>query len=230
MRDKMDRNGLIVPPEFDNISKYLESGTMTQITDNLKKVSDKIEGDTEGIIIRKLIVWLNTNTKRLNNPKDERKFKRTAEEIMLSGERTGWCDSATLYTALARSKGIPTMQIITFSKKWAEGLSKGESKAATKGHFFAASYIKDVHENSSWVIIDPDQNVQDIGRVRITQLDTNNRNIFNDYYAFAYVKDYRDVAIDGIKINSKNNMAIIQEKAYRKCSREIFMNNDEYER
>ena len=47
MRDKMDRNGLIVPPEFDNISKYLESGTMTQITDNLKKVSDKIEGDTE---------------------------------------------------------------------------------------------------------------------------------------------------------------------------------------
>jgi hypothetical protein len=76
---------------------------------------------------------MHKRTERLKDKYDSRKFKRTATEILESGKRTGCCDSCTLFCALARSKGIPTIQIIALNKN---------DKAKT-GHFFAGCYLKD---------------------------------------------------------------------------------------
>ena len=120
----MNEKGLIDKPEFNNLSKYLSSGKRTEITGDIQKVADGIQGDTEGIILRKILLWINQNTSRINNGRDERKFKRSADEILKSGERTGCTDSSTLFVAIARAKGIPTMQIITFDKSWGEMIEK----------------------------------------------------------------------------------------------------------
>lgn len=225
----MDKNGLLVEPEFDNINKYLQSGDMTVITNNIKSIADKINGNTQGIILRKIILWIQQNTIRLNSPQDDRKFKRPASEILLSGKRTGCCDSATLFTALAREKKIPTMQIITFSRRWGEQYEKRTVKG-TEGHFFVASYITDINGNSNWVILNPDKYISDLREVKIEHLNKEDRNISNNYYAFAYVNDYRDVNLQGIKIDSIQNMRRIQEEAYRKCNKEDFKSREDYER
>ena len=157
----MDKNGLMVEPEFENTSKYLRAGEMTSVTDSIKKIAEKIDGNTEGMILRKIVLWIHQNTVRLKSPKDERKFKRTASEILLSGERTGCCDTATLFTAIARAKEIPTMQIITFNKTWGKDFEKGVSKG-TIGHYFVASYIKDIKAKANWTLLDPDRYVADL--------------------------------------------------------------------
>lgn len=225
----MEKKGLLVVPNFEEKEKYLQSGKMTEITEYIRKVADSIEGETDGIILRKIILWIHKNTKRLCSPKDERKFKRTASEILLSKERTGCCDTATLFTAIARCKGIPTMQIITFSKAWGEEFERGIAKE-TKGHYFTASYIKDQKDKSDWVLLDPDRYALDIRDVRMIHLKTENRNIGNDYYAFAYVNDYRDVKVEDIIIDSISSMGRIQEKAYRECNKKDFTRREDYER
>ncbi len=47
------------------------------------------------------------------------------------------------------------------------------------------------------------------------------RNI-EGYYAFAYVNDFRDININGRKIDSIENMKIIQEEAYKECDKKDF--------
>ena len=212
----MKKEGLLIEPEFDNINKYLESGTRTQITDVLKKLSEQIHGNTDGMLVRNILVWIHENTIRLHDGSDPRKFKRTASEILLSGERTGCCDSSTLFAALARSKGIPTMQIITLSKKWGTAIDNG-IKLPTSGHYFVASYLTDVVGNSKWILIDSDRTVRDTREVNFVGLDLQNRNI-GDLYAFAYVKDY----YDDLHIDSIKSINDIQLKAYRMCDRSDF--------
>lgn len=225
----MDKNGLIVEPEFHNINKYLQEGEMTRVTDSIKRISEKIDGNTEGMLLRNIVLWIHQNTVRLNSPKDERKFKRTASEILLSRERTGCCDTATLFTALARAKDIPTMQIITFSKTWGKDFEKGNSQG-TEGHFFVASNIKDIKGEANWILLDPDRYVSDSREVRLEHLNTEDRNIGNNYYAFAYVNDYRDIEIDGLRIDSISDMGEIQQGAYKECNKKDFTKREEYER
>ena len=73
----MIKEGLLVEPEFNNISKYLQSGERTKVTDEIKEVSEKIKGQTGGVLIRNILVWMHQNTSRLQNSRDSRKFKRT---------------------------------------------------------------------------------------------------------------------------------------------------------
>lgn len=225
----MDKQGLLVEPNFTDVNLYLESGEMTKITDNIKAIADQINCETDGMTLRKIIYWIHSNTVRLNSPKDKRKFKRTADEILLSGERTGCCDTATLFTAITRAKGIPTMEIITLSKLWGEKFDRGVEEG-TEGHFFAASYVKDVNNKLSWVLIDPDKRVSDLREVRIEHLKNDNRNIGNIYYAFAYVRDFRDVMINRLKIDSIQNMGEIQKMAYIACNKKDFYSKIDYER
>ena len=90
------------------------------------------------------------------------------------------------------------MQIITLSKKWGEKVDKGISQG-TEGHFFVASYLKDLRGKYSWVLIDTDREVRDIRDVRLETLNLEDRNM-GDLYAFAYVSDYYDnLKIDSIK-------------------------------
>lgn len=224
----MIKDGLLIEPEFYNISKYLQSGGRTKITDEIKKVSEKISGQNDGMLIRNLLLWMHQNTLRLKNGSDTRKFKRTANEILESGERTGCCDSSTLFTALARSKNIPTIQIITLNKDWGKSIDRGE-KIGTQGHYFVACYLRDNNGKYDWILIDSDRYVQDIRDVRLSRLNKENRNIDENYYAFAYVRDYSDVVCNGLKIDSIENMAKIQIAAYRQCNIKDFSYEAEIE-
>jgi len=223
------KEGLLIVPEFNNINKYLQSGDRTQITDEIKKVSQSISGHTDGMLVRNLLVWMHKNTIRLRNENDSRKFKRTAKEILKSRERTGCCDSSTLFTALARSKGIPTMQIITLSKEWGISIDRGE-KIGTSGHYFTACYLRDITGKADWVLIDSDRMVTDVRDVIFGRLDRENRNIGRNFYAFAYVRDYSDISFQGLKIDSIEDMAKIQKGAYKMCNKNDLVHEIEQER
>ena len=225
----MKKEGLLVPPDFSDTSKYLTSGNRTAITYDIRKISQTITGETSGMVLRNLLVWMHTNTIRSNNFKHQQKFKRTANEILQSSERTGCCDSSTLFTALARSKNIPTMQVITFDKKWANDINKG-IKCPISGHYFTACYITDLNNNSHWVLVDSDKPVKAVQDVKFSKLDLNNRNIQKNFYAFAYVRDYSDIDYNGLKINSINDMAKIQLVAYKNCDKNDLVLNEDLER
>ena len=217
----MNKSGLLEEPEFDDLQKYLSSGIRTEITENIRKVADQISGNTDGFIVRNILLWINQNTKRLHDGKDKRKFKRSADEILLSGERTGCCDSSTLFTAIARAKGIPTMQILTFDKEWGKAIDRGEH-IGTEGHFYVGCFLKDVNGNGNWALIDSDTPMSDIRDLDIRRLNKDNRNISKRRYAFAYTRDYTDIDIDGLKIDSISSMAKVQRLAYDMCGKDDF--------
>ncbi len=225
----MNTKGLLAEPDFTNLEKYLESGDRTEITDEIKKISKSIDGPSDGMLVKNILVWINQNTIRLNSGNDPRKFKRTATEILESRERTGCCDSSTLFSALARSKGIPTMQIITFCVDWAKNLIAGK-KVETSGHFFISCYLKDAYGKSDWVLIDSDQPTQSIKDIRLQILNRNNRNIRNNYYAFAYVNDYSNISFNELKIDSIANMGRIQLYALQNSDKNDFLHCREEER
>lgn len=222
----MKKEGLLTIPDFSNVEKYLQAGKRTEITDRIRAVADLINGQTDGILIRNILLWINQNTERLQNGRDTRKFKRTADEILQSGERTGCCDSSTLFTVLARCKGIPTMQIITVNKEAGKKIER-EGGVITSGHYFTACYLADINGNSNWVLIDSDQPVQDIRDVRFDKLDLNNRNIRRGFYALAYVNDYSNVEYKGMRIDSIDNMNRIQTEAYKNCDKSDFSSREE---
>lgn len=217
----MIRDGLLKEPELENINKYLKSGTRTEITDIIRSAGKRLKDRTDGLTVKRILVWMNKLTSRLHNGSDDRKFKRNATEILQSRERTGCCDSCTLFTALARSAGIPTMQILTLSKNWGKEIDKGK-KIGTYGHFFAGVYLQDIYGKFSWVLVDPDRYVKDTRDVRFRHLKTENRNM-RDLYTFAYVSDY----FDDLHIDSIRKMSEVQLDAYQKCNKRDF--EDEHE-
>ena len=221
----MNEKGLLAFPEFDTVTKYLKSGERTEVTEYIREAVEQVQGDTDGLLVRNLLVWMNQNTERIHNSKDRRKFTRTAEEILLSGERTGCCDSSTLFTALARSKNIPAMQIITLGKDWVKKLDRRE-ETKTESHYFTACYIRNVADDGEWVLIDSDKPVLDARDVNLTKLKLEDRNLDRKFYAFAYARDYSDIEVDGTKIDSIENMRKILYKAYVECDREDFKSKE----
>lgn len=221
----MNKLGLLEEPEFDNISKYLSSGKRTEITENIRSIVNKITGNTDGLVVRNILLWINQNTKRIHSGRDPRKFKRSADEILKSGERTGCCDSSTLFTAIARAKGIPTMQILTLDKEWGKAMDRGEN-IGTEGHFYVGCFLKDVNGNGNWALIDSDTPMKDLRDLDIRRLNKDNRNISKRRYAFAYTRDYSDIDVEGLKIDSINSMARVQRIAYKMCDREDFKESE----
>lgn len=217
----MNEKGLLVRPKFDTPSEYLRQGKMTEFDMEILELASKIkskENDKNTII--ELINLMNKETKRLKDTRDQRKFKRTASEILASGERTGCCDSATLFTAMARSQGIPTMQIITMQEKAAlEALEKGS--AVSWGHFWVGCYAKNNAGENEWMLFDSDSE-----HPHRMKWDLEDRNI-RDFYAFAYVNDYRDVELVRddklgiLKIDSIDSMNRIQTEVAKKCYKDF---------
>lgn len=213
----MIKEGLLVEPNIDNTDYYLDSGTRTPIpisefsSDEINTLKKNL---TDGQIVRKIIYWMQQKTERLTNGSDKRKFKRSSKEILESGERTGCCDSCTLFTSLAREFGIPTMQIITLRKDWGKNTDEG-LEPETAGHYFAAVYLKDNKGKDSWYLIDPDRNVSAPDKVEFRPLSISDRHIGKEYYSFAYVKDY----YDDLGIDSIAKMADIQLSAYKICDK-----------
>ena len=194
-------------PEFNNLKKYLESGKMTNHLElNIQKIAQKISGETTEEIVRNIVIYMNKNIlmNRLNE--DIKKFKRTASQIVEDGYRNGCSDSSTLFTAIARAKGIPTMQIVSFDKE-----------KVKDGHFFAGVFSK---EDNSWYLIDPDKDsAKSVSDVEYEKLDLENRNLLRGRYAYAYVNDFREIELNNMKIDSKENIAKIQRDVYKLCDK-----------
>ena len=209
----MEKLGLYAEPKYNDVEYYLGEGQLTKQTEFIKYVASKIEGETDAEKIKNLILWMNKKIVRKYGQKDPKKFNKTAEEILESKERTGCSDSAVLFSTLARAMGIPTMQVVTFDKDWADDIIKDKTPNSTRGHFFVASYIKDIYGVENWVIIDSDKPVNKKEEIKLRILDKDNRNITNNNYAFAYARDFRDFEVDGKKIDSVQNMKYIQTKS-----------------
>ena len=92
-------------------SYYLNSGEKTKIGQNVKKLSEQVNGEHTSDIINSIMYVMIKNVdfdiNSENNCCDSKKFKRTAEEIIADGYRNGCCDSSTLFVTLCRAKGIP---------------------------------------------------------------------------------------------------------------------------
>ena len=219
----MNEEGLLVSPKFDTPSEYLRQGKMTEFDMDILRLASRVKskGNDENTIIE-LINLMNKETKRLDKAfRDQRKFKRTASEILASGQRTGCCDSATLFTAMARSQGIPTMQIITVRKEDALKSLKDGSTVCS-GHFWVGCYAKNEAGENEWMLFNSDSN-----QPRRMEWDLEDRNI-RDCYAFAYVNDYRDVELVRddklgiLKIDSIDSMNQIQTEVARRCDTSLF--------
>lgn len=218
----MNEKGLLVSPKFDTPSEYLRQGKMTEFDMDILRLASRVKskGNDKNTIIE-LINLMNQETKRLKDTRDKRKFKRTASEILASGERTGCCDSATLFTAMARSQGIPTMQIITLRKEDALRSLKDGSTVCS-GHFWVGCYAKNNAGENEWMLFNSDSN-----QPRRMEWDLEDRNI-RDCYAFAYVNDYRDVELVRddklgiLKIDSIDSMNQIQTEVARRCDTSLF--------
>lgn len=209
----MKNEGLIKEPEFDNKSKYLQFGNRTDCSKEIIEIAQSINEPTDGLTVRKILLWINQNTVRIHDEKDERKFKRSSTEILESRERTGCCDSSTLFTSIARCKGIPTMQIVTINKD-----------TGRDGHFYVASYLKDTEKIGRWILIDTDVPIKDIRDVRLGALDLDDRNISKRRYAYAYTEDYSNIELDGIRIDSIQNMNKLQNSVWGLLDKEDFIN------
>ena len=209
----MKNEGLIKEPEFDNKSKYLQFGNRTDCSKEIIEIAQSINEPTDGLTVRKILLWISQNTVRIHDEKDERKFKRSSTEILESGERTGCCDSSTLFTSIARCKGIPTMQIVTINKD-----------TGRDGHFYVASYLKGTEKIGRWILIDTDVPIKDIRDVRLGTLDLDDRNISKRRYAYAYTEDYSNIELDGIRIDSIQNMNKLQNIVWGLLDKEDFIN------
>ena len=55
----MNKKGLLVEPDFFNVKRYLQSGSKTEISDYLYSISQNISGNTTGLLVRNLLVWMN---------------------------------------------------------------------------------------------------------------------------------------------------------------------------
>ena len=209
----MKNEGLIKEPEFDNKSKYLQFGNRTDCSKEIIEIAQSINEPTDGLTVRKILLWINQNTVRIHDEKDERKFKRSSTEILESGERTGCCDSSTLFTSIARCKGMPTMQIVTINKD-----------TGRDGHFYVASYLKGTEKIGRWILIDTDVPIKDIRDVRLGTLDLDDRNISKRRYAYAYTEDYSNIELDGIRIDSIQNMNKLQNIVWGLLDKEDFIN------
>ena len=62
----MIKDGLLFTPNFEDIDRYLDGGTRTEI---INKEIKKPKGLTDGLIVRNILGWMHKHTKRINNPK-----------------------------------------------------------------------------------------------------------------------------------------------------------------
>jgi hypothetical protein len=133
--------------------EFLKQGLQTKIEENIKNIEKQIPG--EGLdYIANALDWVLSNLKREQSRKVKDKVfrKRTASEIVEDGYVTGCTDTALVFIALVRAKGIPTKYVEAVNKKWLE--DKDKEGKGIRGHVFAECFV-----SGKWYQIDPARGV-----------------------------------------------------------------------
>ncbi len=126
------------------IEKYKISGSQTEITPEIQKIVDEIQGTT----LEKVEKILNMGPTLVTLRDFDREVfrKRDADKILQDGYVTGCIDSAIIFLAFARGCGIPAVYVEVITKEWLERGGKSYS-----GHAYARIY----DETKGWILIDP---------------------------------------------------------------------------
>ena len=210
----MINNGLFSAPRFDDPEYYLASGPRTEVTPAIRELAENAKGDTDKELALDMLKVMNKATPyhSLYLQYDNRQFKKSADEILKDGQRNWFFDSATLYTALLRARGIPAMQILTFSVKPAVN----DPLEFMSGYIFVAAHLKDEQGNASWQVTEPHVDDYTIAwnRIGFRPFDLEDRNIDDQEYAFAYARDYADFDYKRRRITSKQMMVDLSRLAF----------------
>ena len=143
----------------ENVEKFLESGEQTQITPEIQKIADQIEG-RDVIFIFNLLGWVHGNIvmERSNFPNgaefNDVFRQRTADQIIKEGYSSGCSDFALAFIPIARAKGIPTKYVECINKSYFPG-----DLQRVAGHVFAECFIQ-----GKWRTADPTAGNLNIGK------------------------------------------------------------------
>ncbi|MFC1700600.1 transglutaminase-like domain-containing protein [Patescibacteria group bacterium] len=139
-----------------SISKYLKSGSQTEITPDIQKIAESFTKQGLDLILE-ILQWIHPYFEHQSSDKKNIFRKRTADEIIKSKMVTGCTDYALVFIALARAKGIPTKYIETIRRRWLD-IGKEDQ---IEGHIFAECFI-----NNNWYIVDPQEHTIRIDYLR----------------------------------------------------------------
>jgi len=215
----METKGLLDVPRFDDPEYYLTSGEKTQITPLIQEVADRARGKTDLELAQNMLSVMCdvTDSTRGEGPYglDYERFKKTADTILKNGKRTGSVDAVTLYASLLRARGIPAMQILTLHVPSAID----HLDWFTEGYMYSACFLKDEEGRGAWYTVNSGVSKLALSWTKFKPLNTEDRNIEPDLYAFAYTRDYSDINYKGVRINSEQRMKELQRLAYGYCNK-----------
>lgn len=139
------------------------------------------------------------------------KFERDASEIVESGSYNGCSDYATVFEALSRELGIPTVHLLAAQSEWIKELNTGEFNSYM-GHHFCECFI-----SGKWMLVDPLNNTIE------ENYDKSNFNISTKrgtkYYVYAKCNDI--FQIEDSLPKEKNGL-----RAHNKLMKELFTDFD----
>ena len=126
---------------------YLKSGKQTEITEEIRNITETIHGEGLYFIVNALS-WVEDNIKPEKESENKNNLfrKRTADQIIKDGFSTGCTDIALVFIAIARAKGIPTKYVEAIEKQWLKSTEENN----IRGHIFAICFI-----DGQWFLIDP---------------------------------------------------------------------------
>jgi len=127
---------------------YLQNTSFTQATKVIKDTLEKVKHYQEkNTLYGKISFYISNHLKRrsLENKNFDEFRKRTAEDIILSGETNGCGETGLVFIALAREAGIPCKYVETLQEK-----NIKEKPTIVEGHIFT-----DIFVNGSWKQYDP---------------------------------------------------------------------------
>ena len=213
----MEKKGLLEEPRFDEPGYYLTSGPRTEVTESLWALAQKAQGNTDEELAMNMIDVMNDEVdfSRLVPEGEFGKYQKTAEYILKEKMRTSVVDSATLYTALLRARGIPAMQIMTMCVPDAVR----DPELFWYGYMYVAAFLRDEEGKGKWKFVDPNIGKMKHSWSHFYDFDPEDRNFENAEYAFAYTRDYGELDYMGRKFTSERMYRELQRLFFRKCNK-----------
>ncbi len=184
-----------------SLDRWLRSGEQSEITPEIQELAKKLEAEDPWVTLRRINRWVLTHNKQVKRSRAWRKSvfrKRTAAQLLNSGEMTGCGDFAVLLAALFRAAGFPTVYVGSLKKDWVRGWADGNRSGSFMGHSFLEVYV-----NGEWILVDSTEGYYWRG------YDPKNPNLPRGYYAYGKGVDPWDLGIKSlpILIQSMKNIA-----------------------